>query len=145
MPISKTAVWPPWAAAFLLCVFFSCSDSELTDLKKNIGVMSGLGIEVSFHEAENPAEVTNRAGMPLNFELRSMDHPGIVQKVVRLLKSYNINIHSLDTQVKSMPHSGAPLFDLYLKADVPEEVVIGKVKEALSELALEMNLDLTYL
>ena len=73
-----------------------------------------------------------------------MDHPGIVQKIVHLLHRHNINIKSLNTQVARAPLSGAPLFDLSLEADVPVEKPIARVKDELTELAAQMNLDLSF-
>ena len=74
-----------------------------------------------------------------------MDHPGIVQKVVSILHNHSVNIQSLDTQVKSAPLSGAPLFDLILDAAVPAETSIAQVKEELMDLAAEENLDLNFM
>ncbi len=84
------------------------------------------------------------AGLPLKFEMTAMDHPGIVQRVVRLLRKNDVNIESLETQVTGAPLSGAPLFDLRLEAKVPADKSIGKVKEQLADLAGEMNLDLVF-
>ena len=85
-----------------------------------------------------------RAGLPLKFEIIAMDHPGIVQRVVRLLRRHGVNIESLDTQVTRAPLSGAPLFDLRIEAKVPAESSIGGTKEELVRLAGEMNLDLIF-
>ncbi len=73
-----------------------------------------------------------------------MDHPGIVQRVVHLLREHDVNIESMETQVAGAPLSGAPLFDLRLEAKVPADKSIGKVKEQLADLAGEMNLDLVF-
>ena len=73
-----------------------------------------------------------------------MDHPGIVQRVVHILRQHNINIRSLNTQVRGAPLSGAPLFDLNLEADVPKDVSIATVKNELTDLAIQRNLDLSF-
>jgi glycine cleavage system transcriptional repressor len=80
----------------------------------------------------------------LKIEVMAMDHPGIVQKVVHVLHQNNVNIQSLNTRVTQAPLSGAPLFDLTLEAGVPEVESIVKVKEKLTELAAEMDLDLSF-
>ena len=86
-----------------------------------------------------------KAGLPLKLEVVSMDHPGIVQKVVSVLHQHNVNIESLDTKVTSAPLSGTPLFDLILEAAVPAEESIATLKGELQALAAEMNLDLNFL
>ena len=47
-------------------------------------------------------------------------------------------------QVVNAPLSGAPLFNLSLKADVPAEASITKIKADISRLADDMNLDLNF-
>ena len=73
-----------------------------------------------------------------------MDHPGIVQSVVHALRRYHVNIQSLNTRVVQAPLSGAPLFDLSLEADVPTGKSVAELKEALTEMASQMNLDITF-
>ena len=106
--------------------------------------MRALGLEAHLHPAEEPQAGPVLAGLPLKFEMTAMDHPGIVQRVVRLLREDDVNIESLETQVTGAPLSGAPLFDLRLEATVPADKPIGKVKERLADLAGEMNLDLVF-
>ena len=73
-----------------------------------------------------------------------MDHPGIVQKVVKTLRQHSVNIQSMNTEVTRAPLSGAPMFGLNLEAAVPAEKPIAKVKDEISKLAAEMNLDLHF-
>ncbi|MBI9100965.1 MAG: hypothetical protein JEY99_01015 [Spirochaetales bacterium] len=129
---------------FSIMCLFSCSPEELEKINSGLDILDSQGIKTSLHEADDPKNLKSEAFLPLFLEVVSMDHPGIVQKVVGILKKHEVTITTLDTVVKSMPHSGAPLFDLSLKADVPAKAVIGKIKEELNELAFEMNLDLKY-
>ena len=73
-----------------------------------------------------------------------MDHPGIVQRLVRILRLHDVNIQSLNTHVTQAPLSGAPLFSLDLEAEVPVEESIDGLKEELIDLASKMNLDLNF-
>jgi glycine cleavage system regulatory protein len=111
--------------------------SDLQDLRKR-------GLEISLHEAQDPNTTYRQASLPLKFEVVAMDHPGIVQKVVHILHAHNVNIQTLNTQVIRAPLSGSPLFDLILEAEVPVEKPIAIVKAELSDLAIEMNLDLNF-
>jgi glycine cleavage system transcriptional repressor len=130
---------------FSIMSLFSCTSEQLEAVKAGLGDLRKLGFEVSLHEAEDPGAVSVRSGLPLKFEVVSMDHPGIVQKVVSLLHRHNVNIQSLDTTVTSAPLSGTPLFDLVIDATVPPEKSIARLKEQLQSLAAEMNLDLNFL
>lgn len=129
---------------FSITCLFSCSDSELEIIKADMKKLTDLGLATSLHEADNPDSMQTEASNPLKLEIISMDHPGIVQNVVHLLKENNICILSLDTELKPMPHTGAPMFDLNLEASVPESISLEDVKEKLEELASNMDLDLIF-
>jgi glycine cleavage system transcriptional repressor len=129
---------------FSITCLFSCSNNELEIIKADIRELTELGLATSLHEADKPDSMQTEASNPLKFEIISMDHPGIVQNVVHILKENNICILSLDTELKPMPHTGAPMFDLNLEASVPESLSIAEVKEKLDELASEMDLDLIF-
>jgi glycine cleavage system transcriptional repressor len=129
---------------FSSMTLFSCTPEQAEAVKQGLEALRGLGLETHLHPAEDPAVRSVQAGLPLKFEIISMDHPGIVQRVVRLLRKHDVNIESLDTQITRAPLSGAPLFDLRLEAKVPAEGSIGKIKERLTRLAGEMNLDLIF-
>ena len=129
---------------FSSMTLFSCTREQVEAIRGGLEDLRGLGLEAHLHEAEDPAGGTALAGLPLKFEMTAMDHPGIVQRVVHLLREHDVNIESMETQVTGAPLSGAPLFDLRLEAKVPADKSIGKVKERLSALAGEMNLDLVF-
>ena len=129
---------------FAIMTLFSCSGEHLQKIQGDLAILGDLGFEVSVHEAADPEQIAKRPEIPLKLEVISMDHPGIVQKVVHILHHYGISINSLDTQVIRAPLSGAPLFDLKLEAGVPQGVTIAKVKEELTALARKENLDLTF-
>ena len=129
---------------FSITCLFSCSSEELESIKADIKNLTDLGLATSLHEADNPDSMQTEASLPLKLEVISMDHPGIVQNIVHILKKYNVCVQSLDTELKAMPHTGAPMFDLNLEASVPASQSIAKVKEELNDMASEMNLDLIF-
>ncbi len=129
---------------FSSMTLFSCTPEQAEAVEKGLESLKELGLETYLHPAEDPAVRPPQAGLPLKFEIVAMDHPGIVQRVVRLLRRHGVNIESLDTQVTRAPLSGAPLFDLRIEAKVPAESSIANTKERLSRLAGEMNLDLIF-
>ncbi len=129
---------------FSSMTLFSCKADQVEAIEKGLAGLKERGLETHLHPAEDPTLSPVQAGLPLKFEIISMDHPGIVQRVVHLLREFNVNIESLETEVTRAPHSGAPLFDLRLEAKVPAEGSIGMIKEQLTRLAGEMNLDLIF-
>ncbi len=129
---------------FSITCLFSCSSESLKEIKESIGDLKDSGLSTSLHNAEIPDPVEKEASLPLKLEVISMDHPGIVQNVVHILKKHNVCILSLDTQLKTMPHTGTPMFDLNMEASIPVTNSISKMKDELNDLASEMNLDIIF-
>lgn len=129
---------------FSIMILFSCLPENLDAVKEGIKELEGMNFETSLHEAHDPEALPRQAEMPLKLEITAMDNPGLVRKVVRILRHYNVNIESLNTRVVKAPLSGAPLFDLDLKAGVPADSSIAAVKKELNSLAEEMNIDLVF-
>lgn len=129
---------------FTIMCLFSCLPEELVSIRNGMNTLAALGLETSLHKADNPDTLQTINQLPLNLEVISMDHPGIVQSIVHILKKYNVSIQSLNTEIKAMPHTGSPMFDLNLEASVPEKQSITKIKEELNNMASEMNLDLIF-
>ena len=129
---------------FCIMTLFSCEAEKLEEIQGDLEGLKQSGLETSLHGAEDPTLTSEPPALPLNVQVTAMDHPGIVKKVVRILHNHRVNILSLNTQVTRAPLSGAPLFDLSLEAAVPEEKSILLVKEELTALAGELNLDMNF-
>ena len=130
--------------SFSIMTLFSCTVDQLKNIEVEVENFKKLGFEASLHEAEDPVAVEKRPELRLKIEVTAMDHPGIVQRVVNILSRHDVNIESLNTQVTKAPLSGAPIFDLALEAGVPVEKSVAKIKEELTALAAEMNMDLNF-
>ena len=129
---------------FSIMTLFSSSPQNLEKIKTAIGDLRQAGLESFLYEADDPETGPREPSLPLYVEVRAIDHPGIVKRVVHILHQHNVNIQSLKTDVNRAPLSGAPLLELSLEADVPAHASIAGIKEELSDLAVEMNLDLTF-
>ncbi|HDZ90540.1 MAG: hypothetical protein JRJ09_02595 [Deltaproteobacteria bacterium] len=129
---------------FSITALFSCAEGALQGIRSDLEELKAMGFETSLHQADDPSTVPARSELPLNMELTAMDHPGIVQRVVRILRRHRVNIRSMNTEVSSAPLSGAPMFALNLEAGVPVETPMAEVKEEISVLASDMNLELRF-
>ncbi len=130
---------------FCIMALFSFPMQQLDGIKNGLKQLEEKNrFQISLHETGDLSTQSVSAGLPLAVNLQAMDHPGIVNSVVHVLHQYNANILSLTTQVINAPLSGAPLFDLSLKASVPDDVPIAKVKADISKIAEEMNLDVDF-
>ena len=129
---------------FSIMILFTCSPERMESIHSDMEALGKLGLKATLHEAEDPSTTPVRPALPLKIEVLAMDHPGIVQKVVHILRDHDINILSLNTEIKRAPLSGADLFNLNLEAAVPVGKPITEVKEQLKALAAELNLDLSF-
>jgi glycine cleavage system transcriptional repressor len=129
---------------FSMMMLFSSQPEQQERIEAELDALKRSGFDITIHEAEDPTTIPRRAERPLKIEVTAMDYPGIVQRVVRVLRKNNVNIQTLSTQVTQAPLSGAPLFDLALEAVIPAEESLVRVKEALTELAAKMDLDLIF-
>jgi glycine cleavage system transcriptional repressor len=129
---------------FSIMTLFACTPEQLEAIREGLQGLKRVGLDTFLHEATDPTTAQRQPGLPLRLEVTAMDHPGIVQKVVHLLRSHGVNIETLDTQVSRAPLSGAPLFNLSLEATVPVGTPIAKVKQELDSLGREMDLDLFF-
>jgi glycine cleavage system transcriptional repressor len=129
---------------FSSMVLFSCTPEQLESIQAALKRLEQVGLEISIHPAEGPTAPPVDPALPLRLDVKAMDHPGIVQRIVHILRTHDVNIQTLSTQVTQAPLSGAPLFGLTLEAAVPAEAPISKIKGALQALAAEINLDLHF-
>lgn len=128
---------------FSIMTLFSCNPDQAETIKGGLRYLVDLGLESYIYEAD-PTVRKRESGKTLKMDVRAMDHPGIVQKLVHILRLHDINIQSLNTHVSKAPLSGAPLFALELEADVPAEVSIESLKEELKGVAEQRNLDISF-
>jgi glycine cleavage system transcriptional repressor len=129
---------------FSIMILFSVDADRMPAVRQGFQDLKRMGFEWSLHEATDPAALPRQAELPLNIQVTAMDHPGIVQAVVGILRKYNVNVESMTTRVTQAPYSGAPLFGLELGAQVPADQPMARIKRDLTDLAAEMNLDLTF-
>ena len=130
---------------FCIMALFSFPMERFDGIKNGLQYLEEKNqFQISLHESGDPSSSPVQAGLPFAVDVQAMDHPGIVNSVVHALHHHNANILSLNTQVINAPLSGAPLFDLSLKASVPPDASIAKIKADISKIAEEMNLDVDF-
>lgn len=70
-----------------------------------------------------------------------MDNPGIVHRLTRFLSEHKINIDDLETESYPAPHTGTPMFAVYMTVDIPSELDTDKFKSDFINLCDAQNLD----
>jgi glycine cleavage system transcriptional repressor len=130
---------------FALIVLIAGRAEDLEKLETGMPRLAEeLGLTVQFKETVTGAEA-RRGGVPhLLYTIRgvSMDHPGIVHKLTRILSAHRVNVARLDTSLSSAPGTGTPVFSFDLDAEVPADISVAPLRAELLKLAEAENIDL---
>ena len=68
------------------------------------------------------------AGLPFRLKTYSMDQPGIVARLTKVLRDNGINIEDLSARQESAAFAGSPLFLTEMRLTVPPNVGLGKLR-----------------
>ena len=99
-----------------------------------------LSLRIECRPTREPHPVTD--GRPYLLEAVSLDTPGIVHSVTAVLRSHGINIEDLETDTAAAPWTGAPMFRMRSHLIVGPTVSIARLKEELSRIQQEHDLDI---
>jgi glycine cleavage system transcriptional repressor len=110
--------------------------SELQQLEKK----TGLSIHQKPTMAPNERKI--KPSIPHRLVATSMDHPGIVHEITRILHNRSINIESMETRVINAPLSGAPIFKMKCIINIPFELKLATVRKELEKLGDRMDIDI---
>ena len=114
--------------------------NKLKDALSPLEKATGLIIYVKPTLAPHERKVV--PSLPHRLAATSMDHPGIVHEITRILHKRNINILSLDTHVVSAPLSGAPIFNMKCLINIPVGEKLSALRKELEKLGDRMDIDI---
>ena len=103
-----------------------------------LGESIGLAIELKGTEPPHP----NAESRPYLLESISLDTPGIVHAVTRILRREGVNIEDLETETAAAPWTGAPMFVMKARIAVPAGLSARRLRAELDELSSEHDLDI---
>ena len=103
-----------------------------------VGEQMRLRISVTPQEAHIGGGVR---GLPYRLKTYSMDQPGIVARLTKVLRGHGVNIEELSARQESAPFAGGPLFLTEMRLTVPASVTLGKLRGELEALGNELNCD----
>ena len=79
--------------------------------------------------------------MPYRLTGRALDQSGLVHQVANLLRSLNVNIESMETELEAAPVTGAPIFVMNLVIAVPHDTPIQKLRDEVAAVCDSLNID----
>ncbi len=71
----------------------------------------------------------------------ALDHPGIVHAIAAFFSNRGINIRDLHTETSPAAHTGTPIFNVSLVAEVPSEQKVHGLKADFEAFCAEEDLD----
>jgi glycine cleavage system transcriptional repressor len=73
--------------------------------------------------------------------VEGQDQAGIVYKISRYLADNQVNISHLNSQVRSSPQSGSAIYAMTIQVEIPKDLSLAKLEEALTGIGDELNVD----
>jgi glycine cleavage system transcriptional repressor len=135
---SKMAVFCGEFAIILLITGNSTDLSVIATGFPELEAETGLIVRMKIPAAKKASEFL----LPYKLAASCMDHPGIVHRISGVLRSLEVNIESMETRTYSAPVSGTTLFRLEAELSVPARTNINELRERLSEVQREENIDI---
>jgi glycine cleavage system regulatory protein len=113
---------------------------RLADLREALERLTGddLRIAVETEEPSSPA----RAERTLELELVGLDRPGIVRDISRVLVGNRANVEEITTDCSSAPMSGEMLFRARVRAAVPSDADLSRLRSDLERVATDLMVEL---
>src|SRR3954462_12602355 len=108
--------------------------SEMWQLQQQ----SGLQIEL---RPASEARAGSAQAAPYRLRGGAIDQPGLVHRLSHLLRAANVNIESLETQLKPAPVTGTPMFEMEIVISIPRSTSIAQLKEQIGATCGELNID----
>ena len=130
---------------FAIILLASSENDPVEALKAVQGKMEKVtNLDIYIKPTISPKERTVEPSTPHHLHVTSLDHPGLVHDVTKLLHKYNINIESMETHVKNAPISGTPIFNMFCVVTVPVKNKLSTIKDELRDLEHRLDVDIEF-
>ena len=128
---------------FAMMILIEAADDASPTLARDLVRLAeqmGLRLSVTPQAAHAPA-VRPVRGLPYRLKTYSMDQPGIVARLSKVLRDSGVNIEELEARQESAAFAGSPLFLTEMRLTVPPDVQLGKLRRDLETIGNELNCD----
>ena len=137
------------AGEFAIILLLSpLSDGDETDLEEKLSVECRRlerekGITAFIRPVNQAVRKPKAYYYVKNLHVEGLDQAGIVYKVSRFLANNDINITSLNSEMKFSPESGAAIYYLSLSVEIPQSISLQTVEQGLNQIEDQLNVDIT--
>ncbi len=132
----------------IILLFSPLSAGNETDLEEKLStecrrLEREKGITAFIRPVSHPERKPEAYGHRKSLHVEGLDHAGIVYKVSRFLADNDINIASLNSDMKFSPESGAAIYSLSLSVEIPQKLSLQTVEQRLKEIEDQLNVNIT--
>ncbi len=113
------------------------------NLRQALIALKDNGIWVSVEEYRDTAANTE-AVQTAEFHAVGPDRPGIVREITQAFSSHKINLATIETSLSSMPYSGEPLFEAEGTLELPTDLDLPHLQDALNAIADALAMDISF-
>jgi glycine cleavage system transcriptional repressor len=129
-------------AEFGVLVLVSGPEAAVEAIVSGIAQLEAkTGASVLARRTKSPEEHRRGERKPCLVTAESFDRVGIVRAIAVALQDLGLNIVDLETTAREAPFTGATLFKIEARVDVPKGITIAKVRGAMEEVAIREHLD----
>jgi glycine cleavage system transcriptional repressor len=102
------------------------------------------GLDIYIRKTKAPSLREALPSIPYKLTATSIDHPGIIHQICKVLQNRGINIDDISTNVDHNPITGANVFQMTCYFSLPPTVKIIDLKQDLTRISDEDNIDIRF-
>jgi glycine cleavage system transcriptional repressor len=118
------------------------------DIERLINDLDSLrqktGLDIYVRKTKAPSHREAQPSIPYKLVATSIDHPGIIHQLCKVLHQRGINIEDISTNVDHNPATGANVFLMICYFSLPPAVKIIDLKGDLTRISDEYNIDVRF-
>lgn len=127
---------------FAVLMALDGEDAALDQFKTAMEALCGSDSQdLAFLYRPTQARETPPGLRPYIATVVAMDHPGIVAAIAQFFTTRKINIRDLRTDTSPAAHTGTPIFNVTLVAEIPADARVGELKRAFEAFCDDEDLD----
>ncbi|MCX5836876.1 MAG: ACT domain-containing protein [Deltaproteobacteria bacterium] len=130
---------------FGMIILTSGNNDNVEQLINDLDILrEKTGLDIYIRKTKAPLHREVMPSIPYKLIAISIDRPGIIHQICKVLHERRINIEDILTNVDHDPASGANVFQMICYFSLPPSVKIIDLKNALTRISDEYNIDIRF-
>jgi len=130
---------------FGMVILTSGHNDNIEKLMNDLDILrEKTGLDIYIRKTKAPLHREVMPSIPYKLIAISIDRPGIIHQICKVLHERRINIEDILTNVDHDPASGANVFHMICYFSLPPDVKIVDLKNAFTRISDEYNIDIRF-